>query len=446
MADDDPRTKYKTARKRLRQGRDDGEITDADYDAITEFLDAKDPDKVSVHPGRDADGDPLKTKAPGTLWSYTTRLNRIARQMDVPLTEATADDVNNFTDALLSGTHPEVKGGGLAPNTVNGYQSSARQFYEYHDFGPQKDEIVTVDPEKNNVSERDVFDKEDIQAMREAIEHPRDRALFEMLLYTGQRIRALLTLRIRDVKPDDGATGAFYLNTDADGLKGADKTGEKRPLLGAKKAVREWLQYHPESDDPDAAVFVPKRKGVGKFTESIGHSAVWKMLRDVVDRAGVEKPCNPHNFRHTAVTVMKREYDLDDGEIKWMIGHDSDSKVMETTYAHLTDEDRRKKVEVDAGYRDPPEESTLTPPTCDTCDAPLPDGAKACPECGHVYTLDAQSAKEEMEKQMRDHYREAARDDKEDVLDGLDDAAELLEDPRIRAALVELAEEVDDDG
>lgn len=441
MADESPRRKYRTARKRLEEGRDSGDVPQPDYDAIIEFLDAKDPDKVSVHPGYDDDGETLKTKKASTLWSYATRLNRVASRIDTPLTDADADTINTFHDSLLSGEHPDVKDDGLSANTVNGYQSTLRKFYQYHDFGPEYDAIVTVDPENNSVKERHVFESDDIQGLRDAVDHPRDRALLEMLLYTGQRIRALLTLRLKDVDPNEGASGVFYLNTEADGLKGADEVGQKRPLLGAQKAVREWINYHPIDKDknPEAALFVPKRNGRGEFTEPIGHSAAWKVMRDLKETAGVEKPCNPHNFRHTAVTIMKREYDLDDGEIKWMIGHKKDSRVMNTTYAHLSDDDRRENIEVQSGYKEPEEEGTIVPPVCPTCDEPLPDGAKACPSCGTVFTPDAHQAQEEIEGEIRD-----AKDDADDLEEHkkLDKLERLVDD---NPELVDVLESMVDD-
>ena len=44
---------------------------------------------------------------------------------------------------------------------------------------------------------------------------------------------------------------------------------------------------------------------------------------------------------------------------------------------------------------------------------------------------------------MRAHYREAAREGDEDVLDGLDDAADPLDHPQVRAALIEAMDDLD---
>lgn len=42
------------------------------------------------------------------------------------------------------------------------------------------------------------------------------------------------TLRTKDVDTDEGV---FWINEEADGIKGAETNSIKRPLLGAKRAV-----------------------------------------------------------------------------------------------------------------------------------------------------------------------------------------------------------------
>lgn len=88
------------------------------------------------------------------------------------------------------------------------------------EFGPEKEEFVMLSSEKTSVDERDMFTKADVKALRGACDHPRNRALLEMLIYCGQRINALLTLRIKDIpKTEDGSLeGVFYLNPDSGGL------------------------------------------------------------------------------------------------------------------------------------------------------------------------------------------------------------------------------------
>lgn len=133
---------------------------------------------------------------------------------------------------------------------------------------------------------------------------------------------------------------------------------------------------------------------------------------------------------------------MDPSTIKFLIGHAQDSTVMETTYQHLTDEDhinaaRRK---TSSGRDAEEKEGALTPETCPTCKENLPPQAKACPNCGQVFTPDAQGTKQQIEGQMKDSYKQTDPDDTatQEKIDALDD---LLDDPEVKAALLEKLQE-----
>ena len=57
---------------------------------------------------------------------------------------------------------------------------------------------------------------DEFHALRQAPEHPRDKAIVDLFLYTGQRNTAIRTLRIKDIDLDEAK---YRLNTEADGLK-----------------------------------------------------------------------------------------------------------------------------------------------------------------------------------------------------------------------------------
>jgi hypothetical protein len=116
------------------------------------------------------------------------------------------------------------------------------------------------------------------------------------------------------------------------------------------------------------------------------------------------------------ISMCKREYDLDDMTVKFLIGHAPDSKVMENTYAHLAAEDHIKKAERAAGLRDDEEESSLTPEHCNTCGEPLGPQQKACGRCGTVYTPDARSSEKKIEDAMFEGMSEAEDNEERDAV------------------------------
>jgi integrase len=422
------RERLEGEKRRLREAVEKGDVSEQDSDAILELCNAYDEQKFNSPVPTDSTGQKEKHREPTTLALWCQRLRLAAS--DIELTDADVDGLNEYTEFLLKEKdHRYNSGKGLSRNSVRAYQDSFRRFYRYHDdLGVDPTEIATISRDDSKVDPTDMLTPDEIQAAREAADNPRDLATLDLLLYTGQRNMAIRSLRIRDI---DLENGRYRLNDEMDGLKRADENGEWRPLLLAKASVQEWLKYHPYADDPDAYLLAPRPKyNEVDPTQMLARNAVSRVTNKIKERAQIDKPMHPHALRHNFVTLMKREYGLDDATIKYLIGHSQSSNVMETTYQHLDDEDHIQAAEEALGLRDPEEDSSLTPPVCPQCGEPLPGDAKAC-HCGLVITPDAQAVK----RQVRDDQWEdkaEAEGDEEDALDKfkqlLDENPELIEE------------------
>jgi integrase/recombinase XerD len=416
---DDPRRRYNRARERLEEAHEEGSVSDADYEAIVEFLDAFDEERLGT--SLPSDEEYLEI---GSLYTYCYRLHRISEMLESRLVDATTDEINELMTGLLTGDHPDAKDGGFSESTAMTYQSALRSFVRYHGDGIEanREEIALTRPETGPIDERNILDGDEIFALRDAATNTRDRCLVDLLAYTGQRVRAIQTLRVGDVDPE---SGEFYLNTDAAGLKSAEG---KRPLLGAEESVREWLRNHPRPED-DAYLITGLPSNTNPDHEAgdrIDQQQIRRRLRRLGEEVGIDKPVNPHAFRHFAVTVMYRNYDLSPDQIKWIIGHHPQSTVMETTYRHLTDDDHTDKVAVEAGFREESKHgSPLTPPKCFRCDEPVPDDARLCPYCGFTFTADAETALEAAEEDM---YQAKGEVDNEEEDDAVDRIREFVKD------------------
>lgn len=426
---DNPEHRYKGALKRLEKA----DIPEEDEELIREFLDSIDPNVSTVSFTNDKGEH--ETKTYGTLAAYCQSLKRICELSGRPLTGYDdVTEINRLFEEFQRGTHPNVKDDGYGQSTLGQWQSAMTKFYEFHtELGIDHEEIVIQPPKESKVDDRDMFTEEEIEAMRDAATNPRDRCILELLLNTGQRIRAIQTLRVKDV---DVKEGIYYLNTEAGGLKGAEKNGRKRPLLGAKRAVYDWLQLHQGGPEDYLITSLPSSNR-GTHGDMLSQSNIRKRLKAIAENAEVDKPPNPHNFRHYFVTVCKRNYGMDDATIKHLIGHDAGSKIMETTYQHLSDEDYIKNAEQAAGLREEKkDDSPLTPQVCPTCSEQLTQGAKACPACGTVFAPDAKHAQDEIAEQMKESYKKTDPDDRE-TQEKIETLDELLDDPEVKAALVE---------
>jgi integrase len=430
---------YKNKRKYLSEQVEQGIVSESDAEAIRELADAFDEDKPTVTKPNwpDAQSNLTQYREDSTLANWIYHLTTYARHIE--LLDTTATEVNELAQKFI-GEGTEHKQGGMKKGSVRAYQNTIRIFYRYwDDVGIDIQDITVFDPEDTSVNPRDMLDGEEIEELRNTPEHPRDSCIIDLLLYTGMRNRALRTLRIKDVDPDEGV---FYFNTDENGLKNLHKPTAPRPLLGAVASVREWLDYHPAADDPDAFLIMGKPKyGNPDPREPVSDRTIQRVLDAAKEETSIDKPLNPHALRHNMVSLSKKTYDLDDATVKFLIGHTPDSTVMETTYSHISAEDYRKKAERKMGIREDEPESPMTPDYCDVCNEPLPANAKACSRCGTVYTPDAKSAEEQIQSDMKDSYREADPEDS-DTMQKIDQLDDLLEDPDVKAALLEkLAEE-----
>jgi len=436
----DVRQKYREGKQTLRRAVEAGYVDETDEQLILELCAAYDPEDMTAQRPNDGEHyNDTKAKKPNTLLYWLQHLKRVAERIgyepyNTTLAEASANDINQLMTDLRAGRHPDVKDSGLANNTIRNQQGCLRRFYRYHNsLGVDDGDIALIQGDDTHVDDRDMLTRDEIDALRENANHPRDLAILDLLLYTGQRNTAIRSLRIKDV---DLENGVYYLNGEAEGLKGADENGNKRPLLGAVGSIREWLRYHPFPDNPDAYLITPKpRYSNPEPDKMVSRNTLQYALKNIADKAGVDKPVHPHALRHNFVTIAKRDYGMDDATVKHLIGHSPDSNVMETTYAHLSDEDHIKNAEVAAGIRDPNEESTLTPKICH-CGEPLPQHAKACPRCGTVYTPDAKTVQEQIQGDMKESYKQTDPDDDETMeeLEAIDD---LLDDPEVKQLLLE---------
>jgi integrase len=432
-----PRQKYEEAKEGFSRAVESGSASEADADATFELCAAYDEEDMRVPLPSDGEyAEDTTHKEPNTLRYWCVHLKRIAERMDVRLIDATADDINELMTAMQKGDHQAVSDEGLANNSIRNYQGVARRFYRYHeDLGVEPEDIPLISGDDTHVDDRDMLTSDEIDRIRSAAEHPRDLAIFDLLLYTGQRNTAIRSLRIRDIDFDENV---YYLNEEADGLKRADETGSKRPLLGAVSSIREWLRYHPDSDNPNAYLITGKPRYTDTDPETmVSKNTLGYAMKELKKKVDIDKPMNPHNIRHNFVTICKREYGLSDATIKHLIGHRPDSQVMETTYAHLSDEDFIQAAEVGAGISEPEDESTLSPNICQTCGEPLAPDAKACPGCGTVYTPDAKAVKERMEDDIKQSYVQS--DPENDKVEKIEKIDELLSDPEIRQLLLDQA-------
>jgi len=410
-------------------------------DAIRHMAKAYDPDNMLV----DApDGE--QTNAPSTLENYVKKCRRFAK--DVDLLDTSDLELKELLQQYKDGEHPSVKDDGLTNGTLRLYSLGLRKFYNVHtDAGIDPDELPIPTQEETAVDPDDMLTRDEIQELRSAARNNRDLALFDFLIYTGQRASATRTLQIKHLNLQEGR---FRLNEEAEGLKRADENGKWRDLLLSAASLWQWLQTgHPNPDDSDAYVFcpLPAFANGGPFAEGrdlsddevartqMGETSVYETLRRMKERTDVTKPLNPHALRHNFVTIALRR-GVPESAIKHQLGHAPDSRVMESTYAHLKDSDHIREAREAFDLEIEEHESELTPEVCPRCGENPPEKAKLCPWCGLEFTPDAKKAKRDTQEAVKESYKQTDPGDTE-TMEEIDAVEEALDDPEVMNDLLD---------
>lgn len=370
-----------TGTKRLRRAKDTFERSDMnneDYEAIRSFIRADE--------GKHTEN---------TVANHLQHIRRLAERTDTPLTELSEKGANDLLQQHQSGSHPDVKDSGVV--TTN-YITALRAFYKFHrdlDVNSRNigiDEVTGERMDKDysgrDLTAEDMLYKDEVDDLLAAAARAsiRDEALIALMLATGQRIDAIRTLRLGNIRVD-GPAMEVELNTEEGDTKGA--SGSK-PILWAKDYVRPWYENHPYEGNPDAALFPARhpeggdKSAIDFTTEPLSDDRLRTMIKKRAEEAGIDKDVYPHLFRHSAITRMAAQEGLNEQSIKNIVGWSEDSSQF-GTYAHLSDELATDGFREALGYptseSGPPIVGRPSLEECPNCGDRLQEGSERCSTC-----------------------------------------------------------------
>lgn len=236
------------------------------------------------------------------------------------LTDAVLEDFRAFLETLN-----EV---GIHPRSQARLLSSLRSFYGfllldgYIDTNP----IERLKSPKIGVHLPDVLTLDEVDRIIGAVdlsmlEGQRNRAIIELMYSCGLRVSEVCNLRISDL----------YLTEEFIRVTGK---GDKQRLVPiSSRAIEEINYYFNDRDHINIKpgyidyVFVSERRG-----KSLSRITVFRMVKELVKIAGINKNVSPHTFRHSFATHL-----LEGGAnlriIQAMLGHESISTT--EIYTHI---------------------------------------------------------------------------------------------------------------
>lgn len=226
---------------------------------------------------------------------------------------------------------------GLSAATQARILSGIRAFFQYLIY----ERILESDPTEfiqNPTQERKlpiVLDVEEVDSMLEQIDMShkdgqRNRTIIETLYSCGLRVSELTSMRISDCYFDDG-----FLRVIGKGNK------ERLVPMGttAKKEIQQYIRLYRvyESIQPgfEDTLFL------NRFGKSISRVSIFKLIKQLAEKAGIRKSVSPHTFRHSFAThLVQGGADL--RAVQEMLGHESITTT--EIYTHLDREYLRSEI------------------------------------------------------------------------------------------------------
>lgn len=245
----------------------------------------------------------------------------VASAINKPFNDMTKDDVVKLLEEVQKKEE-------WCDRTKYDFKVIFRSFFKWlkqsEEYPPEVKWIKTSKVNNHQLPE-EILTEEEVKRLIEKTDNLRDKSFVSVLYESGCRIGELLTLKIRNIQPNEYG---MALNVNG-------KTGQRRVLvISSAPTLANWLNTHPYKDNPNALVWV----GIGtrNKNENLRYHAVVMMLRKLSELSGIKKRVNPHSFRHARATHLANR--LTEAQMKQYFGWKQGSD-MASIYVHLSGRD-----------------------------------------------------------------------------------------------------------
>lgn len=259
----------------------------------------------------------MKGCSDGTIKQYAMLLDDFSAWAQRKLSQIRDIDILVYLDYVKTTRK-------ISSRTLEGKRLIISTFYTYmHESGKMSyNPSKGVDRIKYKERVREPLNDIELEKVRNACRTPREKALFEVLYSTGARVSEIASLNRSDVDQTSRSTII------------TGKGDQERHIFFNAKAILAVEEYLKTRTDQNEALFVadinPHRR--------LGKTSIEKIIRELGERSGVNRPVFPHLIRHTFATdMLSRGAKID--QVSKMLGH----KRIDTTqiYAKTSTESMR---------------------------------------------------------------------------------------------------------
>jgi integrase/recombinase XerD len=286
----------------------------------------------------------------------------------------------------------------LSPWTKQCYKAIVKKFYKWFAFGDdyntkiENPEIISwlragiKEKDKPKVQASDILTEKEIEELLNAAEHPRDKAFISMLYELGARIGEIGNLKIKDITQDKYS----YL------IDLTGKTGHRTPrIVTSSLYLTNWLNSHPLKKDPTAPLWV--MVGDRNKNKKMSYSTFRAVILRLKEKSRINKRIHSHLFRHTRVTHLLANKQINEAQAKVYFGWVPSSKMF-SEYSHLVSQDVNELILEIHGIKTSKKEEEQKVIQCPRCKTVNPKDYLFCGKCSSV--LDVRTAVELDEKRQ----------------------------------------------
>lgn len=269
-----------------------------------------------------------------TIEAYVRDINKLLNYLDI---EQISKDPKQITSNDVSSFIQWIAQTGVSTTTQARILSGVKAFYKYLALEEviENDPTSLIESPKKGLKLPQTLSHDEIETIIRHIDlsHPqgqRNKAILETLYGCGLRVSELIELKLSHWYQKDGF------------IKVVGK-GQKERLVPMGQMTQDILRIYVEQirchQRIDKAfkdhVFLNRRG------QKLSRVMVFNIVKDSVEKSGINKAVSPHSFRHSFATeLIKRGADL--RAVQEMLGHESITTTQ--IYTHIDRDQLRESI------------------------------------------------------------------------------------------------------
>ncbi|MGQ9644076.1 MAG: site-specific tyrosine recombinase XerD [Ignavibacterium sp.] len=244
------------------------------------------------------------------------------------ITQSGIDDLSDIKTTHITSFFKLLKEAGLNETSAARYFSSLKGFFKYlyKNEYIKSNPIERISPPKISRKLPEVLNVREINLI---LEQPnvkdtiglRDKAILELFYACGTRISELINIKVNDLFLSEEVIRVFG-------------KGSKERLIPIGSSAIKWIIEYLKKSRPLLVKNIKSENYLflNQRGTKFSRMGIWKIVKQYVKQAGIEKNVHPHTFRHSFATHLI-EGGADLRAVQEMLGHSDISTTQ--IYTHI---------------------------------------------------------------------------------------------------------------